>query len=144
MCLWTSKKRCDNFLKQNQGKTWIYVWKVVDKRYNIDTSDTELVSPYQRTRINIGVNKACTHYEPHFYYFGLRSVEIGSHVYLKEKDAKDLASQKCSRVVRCKVYLKDFIAAGVWKSPEHKKASYQAVFSKIYITKYQYNKALEK
>jgi hypothetical protein len=143
MCLWTSKKRCNNFIQKNKDNTWIYVWKVVDERYNFNTNNRELVSPYQRTKIKIGVNTACKHYTPTFYSTTLRSLIHGSHVYLNEKDAKKLASQKCCRVVRCKVYLKNFIAAGVWKSPEYKKSSYQAIFSKIYITKYQYNKTLE-
>lgn len=138
MCLFTSKTRNKNFLEKNKGKTWIYVWKVTDKRYNFDTRGSELVSPYKRTKIKTGVNKACEHYIPKD-----KTVEHGSHVYLNEKDAKKLASKKHFVVVRCKVYLKDFIAAGVWRLGEKKKSSYQAVFSKIHITKYQYNKALK-
>jgi hypothetical protein len=141
MCLFNSPAYIDQLKDKyrKQRKKTIVVYKILEKR------DNKLYSPVIKTfRWQIGINQANSRiYKSSDYNSILSDYPKSLHVFLDYKSAKKEYKTSIyngpilnSIIVKCTAFVDDLIVAESWD-----KVLNMASFSKIHLSKQEYNKA---
>lgn len=128
MCLYYDKDASQDFVRKNRNKQFVWMYKKVYHHSDV------LVSPVYSYQWQPGINKSLSRnkYKPN-----RRSdcrINVGIHVYCKLQTALNSFTcyQHKTKYLRVRCYLKDFIGMGCR----------EAVFTKVYLSKTEYNKAI--
>lgn len=134
MCLNYNERLTERTRKQFKKKPSRMVWKVLVHRLQTDNACPRLVSPVRYTEWRSGTKvssrSSCTltSEEERF-----KNIERGLHVFFTEKAARAWSGLDADRIVKLRVFAKDFVAAGLGK---------EAVFRRVQLSKSEYKRAM--